>query len=205
MDYSMASARAHCRIISTEKGIPYALEALARLKDKISFDVTIIGDANNEIRSQAEKKSILETIKKHNLQPRIRMLGYQPHTVLLEEAYKHHIFLSPSVTADDGDTEGGAPVTILEMAATGMPVVSTRHCDIPEVIHHGCMGLLAEERDVEGLVCHLRWLIGHPEQWDRMIEAGRKHVESEFNASVQSEKLAAVYRELKSRRRQGKA
>ncbi len=70
-------------------------------------------------------------------------MGYQPHSTLFAEAYRHHIFLSPSVTASTGDTEGGAPVSLIEMAATGMLIVSTTHCDIPEVIKHGVTGLLA--------------------------------------------------------------
>ncbi len=50
---------------------------------------------------------------------------------------RHHLFLSPSVTAPDGDSEGGAPVSIIEAAATGMPVVSTTHCDIPQAVDDG--------------------------------------------------------------------
>ena len=64
---------------------------------------------------------------------------------------KHDVFLAPSVTASNGDTEGGAPVAIIEMAASGMPIVSTRHCDIPSVVLDGVTGLLAAERDSEGL------------------------------------------------------
>ena len=100
-----------------KKGIPYALEALGRLQQEIPLEITIIGDASE--RGEAEKLQILDTIKTHNLWPKTRMLGYQPHAILLEEAYRHHIFLSPSVTASDGDTEGGLPVSIIEMAATG--------------------------------------------------------------------------------------
>lgn len=179
-----------------KKGIPYALEALGRLQHEIPIEITLIGDASREPRSQAEKQKILATIEKYKLKDKIRMLGYQPHTILLEEAYRHHVFLSPSVTTSDGDTEGGAPVTIIEMLATGMPVVSTKHCDIPGIIKHGITGLLAEERDVDGLVRHLKWLIDHPEQWHDMVRAGRMHVEAEFNARVQGERLAAIYKEL---------
>ncbi|NEO25169.1 glycosyltransferase, partial [Moorena sp. SIO4A5] len=160
-----------------KKGIPYALEALGQLQHQVSLEVTIIGDANSQARNQAQKKKILATIEKHNLQSKVRLLGYQPHKVLFEEAYKHHIFLSPSVTASDGDTEGGAPVSLIEMAATGMPIVSTKHCDIPEVIIDGVTGLLAEERDVEGLVTHLQHLVAHPKQWYDLVQAGRKHIE----------------------------
>ena len=46
----------------------------------------------------------------------------------------------------------GLPVTLMEMAASGMPVISTRHADIPELVEHQRTGLLADERDVDGLV-----------------------------------------------------
>ncbi len=179
-----------------KKGIPYALEALGVLGQKIPFQVTIIGDASDKPRSRREKERILATIEKHNLGSRIRMLGYQPYSVLLEEAYRHHIFLSPSVTASDGDTEGGAPISIIEMCASGMPVVSTRHCDIPSVIRDGVTGLLADERDVDGLVRNLSWLIEHPALWEKMLLAAREHIKSEFDARVQGEKLAEIYRRL---------
>jgi colanic acid/amylovoran biosynthesis glycosyltransferase len=179
-----------------KKGIPDALEALGQLQHKVALEVTLIGDANQEERSQAEKQKILATIDKHNLQSKIRMLGYQPYTVIFEEAYKHHVFLSPSVTASDGDTEGGAPVSLIEMAATGMPIVSTKHCDIPEVVLNGVTGLLAEERDVSGLVAHLQRLVDYPEKWPEMVQAGRKHVEAEYDARIQGSRLAAIYTEL---------
>ena len=179
-----------------KKGIPYALEALGRINREIPLEACIIGDANKEEKSRSEKQRILEAIEKNNLRGKIRMLGYQPHSVFFEEAYRSHVFLAPSVTSSDGDTEGGAPVSIIELMASGMPVVSTRHCDIPEVVKHGVTGLLAEERDVEGLVENLRWLLNHPGRWTEMVSAGRKHVETEFNARVQGEKLGRIYREL---------
>jgi colanic acid/amylovoran biosynthesis glycosyltransferase len=179
-----------------KKGIPYALEALAKLQHEVPLEITIIGDSDSEPRSEEEKCRILAIIERYNLQDKVRMLGYQTYNNFLREAYQHHIFLSPSVTASDGDTEGGAPVTIIEMAASGMLIVSTWHCDIPHVIRNGETGLLAEERDVEGLLHHLRWLVAHPEKWSAMQEAGRKHIESEYNAMVQGERLMAVYIQL---------
>jgi colanic acid/amylovoran biosynthesis glycosyltransferase len=160
------------------------------------LEITIIGDATNDPASQPEKQKILAIIKKHNLQSRVRMLGAKPYGVYLTEAYSHHVFLSPSVTTADGDAEGGIPVSIVDMLASGMVVVSTKHCDIPEVVQNGVSGLLANERDVDGLVRHLRWLIDHPEEWPRMLEAGRKHIEKEYNAKVQGQRLASIYRGL---------
>jgi len=179
-----------------KKGIPYALQALGILSREIPIEITLIGDASPEARSQAEKQKILGVIDAYSLDPITRILGYQPHTVLFDTAYTHHIFLSPSVIAADGDTEGGLPVALIEMAATGMPVVSTTHCDIPEVIQDGVSGCLAAERDVDGLVAHLRWLVTHPDAWEAMVSAARRHIEVEFHAKVQGERLAAIYQEV---------
>ena len=179
-----------------KKGITYALEALGRLQHEIALRITLIGDATEEARSQAEKKNILSMLARHRLEPKTRLLGYQSTATLFEESYKHHVFMAPSVTAGDGDTEGGLPVTIVEMAAAGIPIISTRHCDIPEVIVHQMTGLLAEERDVEGLVTQLKWLVEHPGLWGGMLRLARQRVESEFNARLQGEQLASVYRKL---------
>jgi colanic acid/amylovoran biosynthesis glycosyltransferase len=179
-----------------KKGIPYALEALGRLQKDVDLMITIIGDANDEERSQLEKKNILNTIEKYRLSDKTRLLSYQPYNVLFDEAYNHDIFLSPSVTSSDGDTEGGLPVTILEMAATGMIIVSTRHCDIPEAIHHGSMGLLTEERDVDGIIHNIKWLLDNPDKWNEMTIRCRRHIEEEYDVQKQAIRLAKIYREL---------
>lgn len=178
-----------------KKGLPYALEALSHIQHHVDLEITLIGDADSAPRSQQEKKLILDKIEKHQFK-KIRMLGYQPYNVLFEEAARHHLFLSPSVTAADGDTEGGAPVSLIEMQASGLMVVSTTHCDIPEVVRHGETGLLAAERDVEGLVAHLQKLIAAPDEWLPMLKAARAHVEAEYNASIQGQRLGATYQAL---------
>jgi len=180
-----------------KKGIPFALEAIGLLMGKYqNLRVTIIGDSTGYEREESEKKKIGDVIERYSLAPITRMLGFQPHNVLFEEAFQHHIFLSPSVTSEDGDTEGGAPVTIIEMIATGMPVVSTFHCDIPQIIEHGVNGLLAEERDVEGLAAHMCWLVEHAEDWEKFATAGRERVQRGFCVRAQAYSLSNIYREL---------
>ncbi|MEB3215437.1 MAG: glycosyltransferase [Nostocales cyanobacterium 94392] len=180
-----------------KKGIPYGLEALGKLQQKVHLEITIIGDARSGDKiSQAEKKRILETIDKFDLCSKTRLLGYQPHKNFCEQAYKNHVFLSPSVTAEDGDTEGGAPVSIIENIATGMPVISTTHCDIPEVSKNSVQNLLAPERDVDGLVAMFNWLINYPDQWKKMLEAGREYLEQEYDARKQGQRLANIYQSI---------
>lgn len=182
-----------------KKGIPFALEALARLREDVQMEVTIIGDAGGDAESVEQKALIMETLDRTGLRPVARLLGYQPHKRMLDEAYKHHFFLHPSVTAEDGDTEGGAPVSIIEMLATGMPVVSTEHCDIPEVVGPKLRHFLAPERDVPALVERMRMLINAPERWAEWSAEGRKHVEAEYHKTRQAVRLRAHYDALVNR------
>lgn len=178
-----------------KKGIPDALEALGQLQSDVPLRITVVGDAIDTPGSREVKRAVMACVERHRF-PALRMLGFQPHTVLQEEALRHHVFLSPSVQARDGDNEGGAPVSLIEMAASGMPVVSTRHCDIPEVIADGKTGLLADEGDVDGLAACLRRLLADPGSWGSMLEAGRRRVEDAYDAATQGERLARVYEEL---------
>ena len=87
-------------------------------------------------------------------------------------------------------------MTLIEMTATGMPIVSSRHCDIPGVIRHGVSGYLAREHDVDDLVRQLRRILAFVDRWGAMGRAGRGWAEQHFDAAVQGERLAATYVEV---------
>ena len=176
-----------------KKGIPYALEALGKIKNEVKLEINIIGDAGNKEKHQREKKNILAVVKKHDLADLITWHGFVDHDRLIYEAMNNHIFISPSVTAADGDSEGGCPVTIIELSATGMPVISTNHCDIPEVVLDGKTGYLSSERDISGLVDNLLKLLDHSDQWDKMADQARSHIKENYNIEKQGEVLSQIY------------
>jgi colanic acid/amylovoran biosynthesis glycosyltransferase len=177
-----------------KKGIPYGIEAIGRLKkDFGNIQITIIGGPDSSIEGKKEEKKILDMIDKYNLHENVKMMGYQPQHVFLRELYKNHILISPSIHAASGDSEGGAPVSIIEASASGMPVISTHHCDIPEVIIDKKTGYLVPERDVDALKERLKFLISHPEIWIKMGKEGRTHIQKNYNAMIQVEKLEQVY------------
>lgn len=179
-----------------KKGIPLAIDALGKLRREIALELTLIGDAGQDESSQNEKKRIIAALERSGLKPFTRLLGYQPHARMLEEAYLHHVFLHPSMTAQDGDTEGGAPVCITEMLATGMPVVSTTHCDIPEVMGSNLHHLLAPEQDLEALVACLQTVIQQPASWAEWAQTGRHRIEAEYHMGQQAKRLLAHYQTL---------
>ena len=183
-----------------KKGIPYALAGIGSwIKRGGNAHITIIGDSDRDPRSQTEKAKIMATIEKFNMARQVTHLGYCTHQQLIDHAYLHHIFISPSVTAEDGDTEGGAPVTIIEMAATGMPIISTTHCDIPNVVPANRCALLVEERDSTGIASAIETLTETHQNWHCLTDNARSRIEKEFNVTTQAAKVAAIYDELAGR------
>ena len=178
-----------------KKGIPFAIAAVAKAHADGLTDVrlTIIGDAPPGTRSPDEKRRILQTAKDSGLGERIEFLGFCEHERVHEVAGSHHLFLAPSVTAADGDTEGGAPVVLIEMAASGMPIVSTAHCDIPQVVEHGQTAWLAPERDIDSLARGLRWWAENHLNWRERLTLARDRIELRFDAAAAGRRLAEIY------------
>jgi len=182
-----------------KKGISYAVEAFGKVKQshpELRLKLTIIGDSGGSTTGEIEKKKILDIIKKYNLKDYVDMLGYQLYPVFLRELYKHHIFLHPSIHASDGDTEGGAPVSIIEASASGMPILSTMHCDIPEGVKNGESGYLVPERDIGALTERLEFLVYNPEIWAKMGKLGRGHIEKNYDTKKQVKKLEEIYSKI---------
>ena len=179
-----------------KKGIPYAIEALGILSRTLPIELTIIGDSGSESASTHEKIKILHLLESTGLIANTRLLGFQPHSVMMQEAYCHHVFLQPSVTASDGDTEGGAPVSMIEMLATGMLVVSTKHCDIPEVMGDALQHMLVTERNSNELADCINLLTTRPDQWAALVAAGHKQVISQYHQATQGEQLLSLYEML---------
>ncbi len=119
------------------------------------------------------------------------MVSYSEYRDVLRRV---HIGIQPSRTAADGDTEGGAPTVLLEMQAAGIPIVTTRHADIPTVVPDASR--LVEEGDVEGLADALVATSEmDADEWEAETARAREFVEERHDARVLAEELAAVYRE----------
>ncbi|MEE9904507.1 MAG: glycosyltransferase [Chlorobium sp.] len=177
-----------------KKGIPYAISAVGMASQHYNVELTIIGDAPD---SDVEKKKIMQVLQVNSLFKKTKLLGYLSHDAMIKESYNHHVFIQSSITASDGDTEGGAPVSIIEMMATGMPVISSYHCDIPDIIpaeFHHC--LLAPERDAEALFNCIKFLVEHHGDVGNIVFKLREHVESRHNVVLQASRLKAIYQEL---------
>ncbi len=177
-----------CAGFKEKKGIPYALKALATAQADRAFPyaLTLVGDG--EDRPQIEM-----LVDELGLRPCTIFKGMMPYEQVLAELPRHDILLQTSVTAQNGDGEGGAPVILLDAQASGMPVLATTHGDIPEYVRDGESGYLAQERDVEGLAERMLLLVDQSERWAAMGKVGRSHVEDRYGAKRQIEELERIY------------
>ena len=80
--------------------------------------------------------------------------------------------------------------------ALGLPVVSTLHVGIPELVEDGVSGFLVPERDVSSLADKVRWLAEHSEHWPDLGRAGRRKVVQDYDLTKLNDELAAIYRQL---------
>jgi glycosyltransferase involved in cell wall biosynthesis len=109
----------------------------------------------------------------------VTFLGAQPHDVVSWEMKQARAFVQHSIEAADGDCEG-TPLAVLEAGATGLPVVSTRHAGIPDVVADGNTGFLVNERDVAGMADRMLRLATDPALAGRMGADGRQRVSTQF-------------------------
>jgi len=179
--------------LAEKKGVAYAIEAVGRLvASGRRVHLTIIGDGplGPSLREQTAALRIGDHVE---------FAGARPLAFVADAMQRAHVLVAPSVTAANGDQEG-IPTVIKEAMATGMPLVSTVHSGIPEIVDHGVTGYLAPERDAAALATHLATLLDHPERWVEMGRAGRRKVEAEFDTERLNDALVERYREAMERR-----
>lgn len=174
-----------------KKGIPYLLEAFAAvLKEFPSAKLRLIGDGT-------EKSVAQERVATLGIGDSVTFLGPGTHSSVVEEMALADVFVSPSVTAANGDREG-VPNTLMEAKASGLPVVSTFHSGIPELVRDQVSGFLVPERDVDALAERMLILANNPALRRSMGLAGRKYVEAHHDRRVEVEKLEILFTKLLS-------
>jgi len=99
----------------------------------------------------------------------------------IKDLFQHSIALvQHSVIAENGDSEG-TPVAVLEAQAAGLPVISTYHGGIPDVVINGETGLLSNEFDIESMAANMKRILKEKGLAKQLGDAGRKRVNENFS------------------------
>lgn len=170
-----------------KKGLEYAIRAVAEAASQIGdrkIHLDLIGDGP----LAGPLKALVEEL---DLGAMVTFHGFLPHAEVAKALKDADAFVLPSVVAADGDMEG-IPVSLMEAMASGLPVLSTRHSGIPELIEHGVNGLLADERDVAGLSNQIVTLINDPDGRAARAAKARDTIEQDFNLKTLSVQLSEI-------------
>ena len=165
-----------------KKGLRILVAAASLLKARgRDFDIQAIGDGPEEaeLRTAVADAGLAGVVTFH---------GSEPHDFVLALMTVSDCLVLPSLTAADGDQEG-IPVTLMEAMAAGLPVVSTYHSGIPELVTDNETGLLVPERDAAALADAIERLMLDPGLGERLAANGRRFVDTDFNASIQNQAL----------------
>jgi len=170
-----------------KKGLEYSIRGVAALIDKYpEIQYSIVGEG--PLRSDIE-----ELIQSLGMAKHIKLLGMKSTEEIRDLMTQYHIFILTSVTAKDGDQEG-LPVSLMEAMMIGMPIISTIHSGIPELITDGVNGFLVPERDVSAIIKKLDYLIANENEWPQIVQKGRKVTETFFEIEKLNERLAHIIR-----------
>ncbi|EFJ4606205.1 colanic acid biosynthesis glycosyltransferase WcaL [Escherichia coli] len=176
--------------LTEKKGLHVAIEACRQLKEQgMAFRYRILGIGPWERRLRT-------LIEQYQLEDVVEMPGFKPsHEVkaMLDDA---DVFLLPSVTGADGDMEG-IPVALMEAMAVGIPVVSTLHSGIPELVEADKSGWLVPENDARALAQRLAAFSQlDTDELAPVVKRAREKVEHDFNQQVINRELASLLQAL---------
>lgn len=172
-----------------KKGLQYSIQAVAQLISYYpNIEYQIVGDG-------ILKKDLQQLIEQLNVSANIKLLGWKTQQEVSQIMENADIVLAPSVTSQDGNCEG-IPMCLMEAMATGLPVISTYHSGIPELIEDGKSGYLLPEREVDGLAQRIEHLIVNPELRLKMGQAGRQKIETDYNIELLNDRLEKTLQEL---------
>ncbi len=186
--------------ITRQKGLPYLLQAAARLPQDVQLVLCAGAPDTPEILAEVEA-GVKELQQQRSGVVWIDRLLSQPELAALLSAAT--TFVCPSVYEPLG-------IVNLEAMACAAPVVGTATGGIPEVVDDGVTGRLVPieqlddgtgtpvdpERFVADLAAALIEVVSDPVAAKRMGEAGRSRAEADFGWGRIAERTVAIYRSV---------
>ncbi|WP_209332801.1 glycosyltransferase [Lunatimonas salinarum] len=172
-----------------KKGLYYAISAfhlLMELYPNIRYDIVGEGELMVPLK---------ELVADLGLKDRVIFHGARTKVNIIEFYRNADIFVLPSITGSDGNSEGQGLV-LQEAQAMQLPVVATLHNGIPEGVIDEITGYLVPERDIEALKTKMKYLIDNENVRRTMGKNGREYVLRNFDNAVLGEKLELIYSEI---------
>jgi glycosyltransferase involved in cell wall biosynthesis len=169
-----------------KKGHEFTLKAFARFieeSDRKDFSLVFTGHGGleKELKELTADLGIAEYVKFKGL------VTPKEAVALLDKA---DVFLHHSVTSSIGDKEG-IPNAIIEAMAMELPVLSTYHSGIPELVEDSVNGYLVEERDVVDYATKMKDVLSMGR-----LPQNREKVIKHYNKEYHNLELLEIYKKV---------
>jgi len=128
-------------------------------------------------------------VDREGLKDRVVFLGRVSPEALASEMARADIGVYPSCSEM-------MPYAVLEMMASGLPVVASRVGGIPDAIRDNVSGYLVDPSDVGGFVHRLEFLVSNSEAALLVGKAAAATVRARYSIAHVAEEIAALYRRL---------
>ncbi len=129
-----------------KKGIEFTIKAFVefkRLYPSKNFKFKIVG-------SGPLQEPLSNIITSNDMTEEIELVGAVDQLEVNRLLQESDIYIQHSITANNGDSEG-LPISLMEAMSVGLPIVSTYHSGIPELVLPE-NGILTKEKDILGIV-----------------------------------------------------
>lgn len=165
---------------SEHKGYDRLIDAMVQLRDR-PIRCVIAGDGSD--RSRLERR-----VREANLKDRVIFTGSIPEHLLVDLYNACDVF---SLVSDRGPGRGeGIPLTPLEAAACGKPIIVGDEDGSQEAVIDDVTGALVSPRDPQGIPRALVHILSDSDRMRAMGVAARARIENEFSYVKFEEKTA---------------
>ncbi|MEN8212731.1 MAG: glycosyltransferase family 4 protein [Pseudomonadota bacterium] len=138
------------------------------------------------------QENLQEQINAAGWQERVRLVGFRDDL--------ERVMSNLDLLVHPAEMEG-LGVSLLQAAASGVPIVASAVGGIPEIVRHGMTGLLVAPADVGALESAIDQLLNQPQKAGKMAAAARQLVEVAFSVPAMVQGNLAVYQQLLARER----
>ncbi len=167
--------------LEKQKGLEYLIQAAKFLKGQNDFEIIIVGDGEEAV----DLKKITTELEVEDI---VKFTGKVSEEALLDHYTRCDIFVLPSLWE-------GLPLTLLEAASAGLPIISTEVGGIPSIFAHGENAMLVKARKSRELAEEMQKLIRDKELQKTLSTSARKLAEK-YSWENSAKQLESVYKNI---------
>ena len=168
--------------LSAEKGVSGLIEAMSLMKSGTPSKLVIVGDGPLRASLERQRDAL-------GLAERIEFLGRLSERETMMQIARSDVLVLPSFME-------GLPVVLMEALGLGIPVVASRVAGIPELVEHGCTGLLFSASNWPELADSLDRLLDDNELRQLLGRNGPPRIAREFDVLTSASRLHGLFQEV---------